>query len=380
MRKFSIVIMISLIITGWLIYLTWFKDSIDSDGKTQGNNPPGEKNSADKQESSDTEGVPVEIASATVGRISSFLVFTSNVESERSVDIHAEISGLVKSIAVEEGDTVEVGDALLYLVDDERRIEEEESRLNLKYLEADFGRIEEIFNREMVTHQEYEDKKLLFEQARLRLERAELQLSRSIILAPISGIITERQVQLGARITTQDKLFHIADPEELIARVHVSERYLGVIMLDQSAVLTPGTEDAKPYTGWIKRLSPMVDTESGTFKVTIGLHPDQGFLPPGLFISVRIITETHEEAVLLPKRSIVYDGEDKYVFVVKDGIAVKSRINVGLENSRQIEVLSAFDIDTPVIVRGQNGLKDDTRVKIFVETVKQASEESETGS
>ena len=374
MRKFPIALSVSLLLVSALIYVIW------SSVKSESDDPNGKNQSAGKEETSNEgeptdDGVLVKIAYPTFGPISSFLILTSNVESERSVDIHPEISGLVKSLAVEEGDTVEAGDVLLYLVDDEWRIEMEESSMKLRYLESEFRRIEEIFTREMVTEQEFEDMKFQLEQARLALERAQLQLSRCTIRAPIGGIVIKRSVQLGVRVTNEDTIFHIADPEEMIALVHLPERYLSTMELDQPAIVTPGTDGSKPYTGRVKRLSPMVDAESGTFKVTVGLDPEQGFIPPGLFVTVKIITETHENAILLPKQSIVYQGDDRTVFIVEDNIAKKRTISVGMEDTSHVEVLSDFSVDTPVIVRGQNGLKNDTKVRIHSESPIQTSVE-----
>ena len=118
------------------------------------------------------------------------------------------------------------------------------------------------------------------------------------------------------------------------------------------------------FAGYVKRISPIVDPNSGTFKVTVGLRDRWEYLRPGMFISVRIIVDTHLDAVLIPKEAVVYDGSDRYVFVVADSMAKRVRLDVGYENGRFVEALSQIDADVPVIVVGQNGLKDQARVRI----------------
>jgi len=118
------------------------------------------------------------------------------------------------------------------------------------------------------------------------------------------------------------------------------------------------------FEGYVKRISPVVDPKSGTFKVTIGLRDRWRHLRPGIFVNVQIITDTHPEAILVPKQAIVYDGGDQYVFVVEDSTAVKVRLDAGFENNQYVEALSLIEPDTPVIVVGQNGLKDEARVKV----------------
>ena len=63
------------------------------------------------------------------------------------------------------------------------------------------------------------------------------------------------------------------------------------------------------FDGWVKRISPVVDPRSGTFKVTVGVNDRFEALRPGIFVSVRIVTDTREQAVLVPKNAIVYDGK-----------------------------------------------------------------------
>jgi multidrug efflux pump subunit AcrA (membrane-fusion protein) len=108
----------------------------------------------------------------------------------------------------------------------------------------------------------------------------------------------------------------------------------------------------------------VVDPRSGTFKVTVGLHDRFEYLRPGLFVNVRIITDTHEQAVLIPKQAVVYDGGDKFVFTVDDTAAVRIKLQPGFEDADFIEALADIKPDTPIIIVGQNGLKDQARVRI----------------
>ena len=79
----------------------------------------------------------------------------------------------------------------------------------------------------------------------------------------------------------------------------------------------------------------------------------------------KIITDTHFDVILIPKEAVVYDGSDRFVFVVADdSTATKVLLDGGFENSRFVEALSGFGLGVPIIVLGQNGLKDKVKVKI----------------
>ena len=164
-----------------------------------------------------SEAVPVEAAWLETGEISSFLLFSSTIETEGAVQIFSQLGGLVQQVRAEEGDQVVEGDTLVVLDDENVRIEYMESQANLAHLEAGYKRTEEMFRRNLVSDQEYEDKKFSYDQARLRFERAKIDQKHTVIRAPFSGVITTRQVQTGARINASTLLFDLIKLDDLIA-------------------------------------------------------------------------------------------------------------------------------------------------------------------
>ena len=83
---------------------------------------------------------------------------------------------------------------------------------------------------------------------------------------------------------------------------------------------------------------------------------------------MQIITDTRSEAVLVPKEAVVYDGGERFVFLVADTLAQKIPLDAGFENNKWIEARSAIEAGTSVIVVGQNGLKDQARIKVVNQT------------
>ena len=310
------------------------------------------------------DAVPVETAPAVIGDISSFLLFSTTAETEASVEIHPQGGGLVAAVLAEEGDQVAAGDTLVMLESDQARIDELESAMNLRHLEAGFQRIEEMYRRKLISVQAYEDKLFQLEEARLRREKTQLALENTSIRAPFSGVITFREVQVGARVGPGVKLFDLVKLDDMIARVFVPGKYLTVVKTGQRAEVRSEFLPGKTFRGSVKRISPVLDPKSGTFRVTVGLLDRWEYLRPGLFVNVRIVTDTHRNAVLLPKAAVVYDGGDRYVFAVIDSTATKIKIATGYENGEHVEAVSAIAAETPIIVVGQNGLRDKAKVKV----------------
>ncbi len=308
--------------------------------------------------------VPVQTRPTVRGDISSALVFSSTIETEDAVEIHPEVSGRVEEVAVEEGDQVAAGDLLVRLDAEQAGLEDRESEVNLRQLESSFGRTEEMFGRGLISTQEYEDQRFELERARLRRERAGLALAHTEIRAPFSGVITSRQVQTGARVSPAVKLFDLVKLDDMIARVHVPGRYLMQVSVGQTAAVSSDFVDGVDCPAYVKRISPVVDPRSGTFKVTVGVQDPWRHLRPGIFVTVRVVTGTHAQAVLVPKEAVVYEADERYVFVVEGGTARRLRLDAGYENADFVEALSGLSADADVIVVGQKGLRDQAGVKV----------------
>ena len=108
-----------------------------------------------------------------------------------------------------------------------------------------------------------------------------------------------------------------------------------------------------------------MDPGSGTSKVALGVDNGGGRLRPGMFVSVHIVTETHRNALLIPKAAVIYENGMPFSFFVKnDTLARKIRLEQGFGDEQYVEVLSSVSDTDRVIVVGQNGLKDGARIKI----------------
>lgn len=324
------------------------------------------------------EKVPVETSVVVRGPISSFLAFNTTLETEAAVDLYPQTTGQVEALLAEEGRIVKAGDPLLKIEDSELGLDAEETRVNYEQLQRNFSRSDDLFQRKLINKQDHETQKFQVEQARLRFERATLRHSYATVRAPFDGVIVSRETQVGARVAASTKVFSMVKLDDIVARVFVPGRYLQIVAVDQPAVVTSEFLPDRSFKGWVKRISPVIDPKSGTFKVTVGVRGDKpAELPPGLFVGVRIVTATRENAVLVPKRAIVYEGGERYVFTVANEIASKRKLVAGFEEPQNIEAVSGIEPGAEVIVVGHSGLKDGASVRAVnpLASIPQATED-----
>ncbi|MEE4311717.1 MAG: efflux RND transporter periplasmic adaptor subunit [candidate division KSB1 bacterium] len=335
----------------------------DSSGVTENDTT---KSETDKEKPAE-DRIPVEVATISRGDISSYILLSSNLETEKMADVYSRVQGLVDKIYVEEGHYVKKGQVLMSLEAHEYALAEERAHVNYQQKKNAFERIDKMYNKELLSKEEYEQAKFTADGARIEWEQAKLNLDFTRITAPISGFIAERLRRLGDRIQPIDKLFTVINTDEMIAVVYVPEKEIETISKGQQAFITSTHLKSRQFTGWVKRVSPAVDPQSGTFKVTIGVRNMDNRLRPGMFVNTHIITSTHESTILIPKSAIVYENENMNVYVVRDSLAHKITINPGFQDYEKVESLSDIDEGEKVIVVGQAGLKDQTKVKIVLE-------------
>lgn len=170
----------------------------------------------------------------------------------------------------------------------------------------------------------------------------------------------------GNLIGQSTKLFTLVNMNEKILKVYVAESEVGKLEVGQPVKLSSDFLRDREFEGRIKRISPVVDPESGTFTATVELLSDDPVLRPGMFLNVQIILDTRDDAVLVPKKAVVYESGVPYVFAVEDTVARRIRLDIGFENSYSIEALSDIAEGDEIIVVGQSGLKDLAKVKVVV--------------
>jgi membrane fusion protein, multidrug efflux system len=334
------------------------KDDKDKKESTAKNDKKGKKGDKDKG----TEAVPVQVVSPTIGDISSFLLFSSNMDSEKVVDIYPMTFGIIEKIHFDEGQQVKKGDVLAVLDDREASINEKKADINYRNLKNDFERQKEIYEKQMLSKEEFERLRFNMETAKLDWQQKKLSLSYTRITTPISGVVTKRYIKIGNRINTSQLSFSVVSDKEKIAVVNIPEQEKDSLYIKQNTVIYSGKSKVN---GFVKRISPAIDPDSGTFKVTVAVRDPKNKFSVGQFVNVKIIKKVHQNAVLLTKDAVIYEGGKCFIFVVdKKNEAIKKTILIGFEEGNIVEVIQGLEKNEKVVTAGKSSLRSKTLVKV----------------
>lgn len=311
--------------------------------------------------------VPVEVTYVTLGDISNYLIYNSVLETEQTVDIFSRISGLVEKLFVEEGQRVQKNQPLVQLEQEEFALAEENARVQYDKAKSEFNRLKSLREKNLISQEEFDNASLSLRQAEIAWKQAQLNLDYTIVRAPISGIVAERLVRLGDRIQPSNRLFVISNLDDKVVKLYVPQEELPNCYVKQPAIIQSDVLPGITFKGWVKRISPIIDPQSGTFKVTVGISDPEGKLKPGMFINARLIVAQHQNTKLIPKVALIYEGEKAFFFILEGDTAQRVELKKSFEDNEKVELLNDVPVGTPVVVLGQSGLKDGVQVNI-VET------------
>jgi membrane fusion protein (multidrug efflux system) len=312
----------------------------------------------------DTKPTPVVIGTAYAGPITATITAASTIEAERQVTVHAESTGRITRLEVEEGDQIAIGTLLARIEADAQAAGLDRADTNLTQARADFEAVGQLFAKKAASREELDAAKLAYDSARLDVKDRRRDVRNTRVTAPFSGTVIERFVSEGAFVTSGAQLVTIIDFDTLVARVFVPEKELDRIAVGQPAAVVGKAARGRKGVGIVERIAPVVDATTGTVKVTIRL-PDQlagnttdGFLP-GMYAEVTLTTERREWATLVAKQALVREDDDAtFIFVVRGDVAERRPVTIGLQDSDRVEVLSGLVPGDEVVVTGQAGLKD----------------------
>ena len=280
--------------------------------------------SSDESKQERRDPIPVIVTTVKQGAATSWIMASGNLEAVEIVDVLAKVPGQVQRLAVEEGSTVEAGSVLLELDPNEYRIAAERAQAEVDKKVADLSRYERMLREGVLSQVDYDQARYDQRQSELALEQARIDLHEAIVRAPISGVISSRLVHRGARVSAYQHLFTIVDPNRLWVHVRVPEADLPGLGQGQPSTITSDVLAEQEFIGRVERISPVVDPQSGTAKATIRIEDPRRNLMPGMFVNVRITTDSRADALLLPSSGALYErarAEPAWALAFEDPIA-----------------------------------------------------------
>ena len=294
----------------------------------------------------DPPATPVRYTEARLHKVRLTVVLTGSVESRRESVVASEVEGLVENLIAREGDRVEKGQPLVRLRRQnielrsqavQGQLQEAEARQKLAL--ASLERSQGLFEERIVSQQQLDDASSEYEAwqgrvAQLQAEKARLDddLARTTVRAPFSGIVVLERVSEGEWIGEGGAVVEMIDYTDLEVEVDVPENSFGGLETGSAARVVIGSLGGLEVEGMVRAVVPRADSMARTFPAKISITNPDGKIAVGMLAKVYLPIGRSTEAVIIPKDAVVEQGDQKFVYRIKEDDTTE-RLNVDPRHS-----------------------------------------------
>lgn len=405
-KKILVISLCVIIVAAVVFYFIFFKNKSETAGDESSDSAATERK---VQEAS----LPVKVTDAHRGDLIITLKSPGEAATSMNIIVKAEVGGLIEKLNVEESQHVKRGELLAELDDTEYRLNlERQEAARLKVLSdylvekrfSDKGELsvavdekgiqeaKDAYEKERqqyregkISQEEYEKASKNYEmvliesgkmkeevlaaaknltQNEIAVKEAQLTLEKTKIRAPFSGIVFDIQVSPHERVSAGTELFTLVNIDRIHVQARVLESEIGKMRVGREVDLKFSAYPGKIFKGKVKAISPVVNPDDRTCKVTIDVANPEEEIKPGMHAEVEIAAEIYEDRLLIPQDAVLVRMGRKLAFVVEEGIAKWRYIEVGIENEDYAEVLDGVKEGETVIIEGHFTLAHDANVRI----------------
>jgi RND family efflux transporter MFP subunit len=328
----------------------------------------------------------VSVTAPTISGLGSEIALPGNTQAFDDTPIYARTSGYLKQWFVNIGQHVTEGQLMATIETPELDEQLEVARADLKSAQADLNlanttseRYQNLLKLNSVSQQETDvavsgaaAKRAVVEAAQANVRRLAQLQSFEKIYAPYSGIVTQRNTDIGDLINsgsattnnTAKELFHIAAVNELRVFVAVPEVYAPDVHNGDTATLTLDEYPDQVFTGTVARNSGSIDSGSRTLNVEVDVNNRDGKLLPGAYVFVHFKIPKQERQLSIPSNTLIFRAQGLQVGIVRDGHVHLQPITIGKDNGRSVEIATGLSPDDQVILDPSDSLSEGQAVQI----------------
>ena len=324
----------------------------------------------------------MKIATAGPGKLKVDLRFPGEilVNADKMANIVARLTGIVRNVKKNLGDTVQRGEVLAViesreLADKRASFHAAQERVNLA--KSTYSREERLWKKKISSEQEYLDAKLALAEARIELELAKQKLlalgfasnflediphdpNESLteyeITAPFDGRVIKKEITIGEDLKEDSVAFIIADLSTVWVDLSIYQKDLPFVRDGQKVLISAG-RDIPDTKGKISYISPIINKETHTAIARVMLPNPEGNWRPGLFVTAQFLGEEIPVKILIPKSALQNLEGKTCVFIHHSDGFEPQEITVGLTNKTHAEIISGLRAGQRYVAQGAFDLK-----------------------
>ncbi|MGY8987335.1 MAG: efflux RND transporter periplasmic adaptor subunit [Flavobacteriales bacterium] len=321
----------------------------------------------------DVKTPTVKVVHPELKRFTSNLKIIGNAKANKEVNLFSMEAGVVMSIKKDIGDKVNKGDVLAVLENPELSRQLIIHKAEMEVSQSNYLRLKSVFEKtpELTTINDFENIEATYKISKAKYQATKNRDSLLTIKAPFSGIVTQRNVEIGDMVqnsinsSSTTSLFQIMDMDVIRLLVDLPETEVDNISVGMKAVINFPELVGKEFDVKVSRMANMIDNTSKTMEVQIDIANKNNEIKSGMYAEVNIQLQSDGEKLSLPNEAIMAVKSEFFVYKVTDGIVEKILIKKGLSNIQYFEIKSdQISSSDNIIVEGKSLVKDGMKVNI----------------
>ena len=275
--------------------------------------------------------------------------WVGTLEARAHADLYAKTAGQIVEVLADTGDPVREGQLLARIdaAEQNEQIDQlraavamadatlAQRRAALEIARSNAGRTQSLFEQQLVALQQHEAAqaelkgaeaqvavaRAAVEQARANLSAGRVEVEKTRIVAPFSGWVGKRHLDMGAFAAANQPVFTVVDLSTIETTIPLTEKDAGRVRVGQPAVLTVEALRGAQFQGRVARIASLFDPQTNTAEAEVEVANPDGRLKPGMFANVAVALATAADALLVPRAALVEQERATYVFLAERSAA-----------------------------------------------------------
>lgn len=299
------------------------------------------------------------------------------LKASQGIDLSVEIAGTITDVQFQSGEKVSKGQAIVLLDSEMEQASLVSAEADLSLARLEFQRARSLLDRQAISRSEYDRLNAQSQKAEASVAQLRASLAKKRVLAPFSGTIGIRQVDVGDYIAAGTPIATLQDLSTLYVDFFLAEQHVPLLALGQKVQLRVAAYPDERFEGVISALNPKVETTTRNVQVRAELANPDGRLLPGMFADLQVLLPTENAQVVVPETAITYTLYGNSVLLVTEGtppegvsrdepyLVVERRfVTTGERRDGLVVVLDGLEGGEQVITAGQLKLDSGTHVAI----------------
>ncbi len=299
----------------------------------------------------------------TPTRLDDLVNTNGTILPNEEVEIRSEISGRIVTLNIKEGDFVKKGTILLHINDEDLQARLKKLGFNKKLAEDNEARQQKLLDKEAISQREYDIAVNSVNTVSADIEDLTAQIQKMTIKAPFDGTIGFRFVSQGSYISPTTKIATLTNTNPAKIEFAIPAKYSSIVRKGSKIDFTVENSEQK-FVGTVYAIDPKIDPDTRTLQIrAVAPNPNQKLIP-GSFARVELVLKSKGSAIMIPTEAIIPEQKGNKVFVVKNGKAVSTKVQLGTRGEKNVEVLSGLSTGDTLITTGIMQVKPDGDIEI----------------